>query len=131
MKSQEDKTIKLIIPGRLDGLNKLINANRQNPYVGAKVKKDNDTIVSFEILHQLNGAQVQNPVFIDFLWVEKDRRRDPDNVASGKKYILDALVRSGVLKDDTQRYIRGFTDSFEVDKDNPRIEVLIREIKDD
>jgi len=37
-------------------------------------------------------------------------------------------VDSGVLKNDGWKYVVGFYDKFEVDKENPRIEVLIKEI---
>ena len=35
------------IDSRLDGLNEVIEANRRNKYAGAKIKKDNETIVIY------------------------------------------------------------------------------------
>ena len=65
---------------------------------------------------------------MEYLWVEPNRRRDLDNISSfGRKVIQDALVDTGVLKDDGWKYVVGFSDKFDVDKKNPRIEVLIRE----
>lgn len=49
-------------------------------------------------------------------------------MAFAKKFVQDALVQCGVLKDDGWKYVVGFSDRFEVDKENPRIEVLIKEI---
>lgn len=59
-------------------------------------------------------------------WIEENRRRDMDNVAFAKKFILDGLVRAGVIRDDTPRYIAGLSDRFAYDKQNPRIEVEVR-----
>ena len=77
----------------------------------------------------MKGVRIENPVFMEFLWVEPNKRRDKDNISSfGRKVIQDALVQCGVLKDDGWRHVVGFSDRFEVDKENPRIEVKIREV---
>lgn len=55
-------------------------------------------------------------------------RRDLDNISSfGRKVIQDALVNAAVLKGDGWKHVVGFSDRFEVDKKNPRIEVKIIE----
>ena len=64
---------------------------------------------------------------MNYLWVVPNKRTDRDNVAFAKKFVQDALVQCGVLKDDGWKYVVGFSDKFDVDKKNPRIEVLIRE----
>jgi Holliday junction resolvase RusA-like endonuclease len=46
------------------------------------------------------------------LWIEENRRRDLDNVSGSRKFILDALVKAGVLPDDSPKYVRAFTDTF-------------------
>ena len=56
----------------------------------------------------------QHPVSIHFHWVEKNQKRDIDNIAFAKKFILDALVKLGKLKDDNQQYVKSFTDTFEI-----------------
>ena len=120
---------KLIIPGRLPGLNEYIAAERSNRHMGAKMKADSGNIVSVETRRCMRGVRIERPVFMEYTWVEKNRRRDLDNISSfGRKVIQDALVASGVLKDDGWKYVVGFSDRFEVDKDNPRIEVRIREV---
>ena len=63
-----------------------------------------------------------------YLWVEKNRRRDKDNISSfGRKVIQDALVKMGVLRNDGWENIEGFSDNFAVDKGKPRIEIEIEE----
>ncbi len=63
-----------------------------------------------------------------FRWYEEDKRRDIDNIAFAKKFILDALVKTGILPDDSRKWLLSFVDDFpEPDRSNPRIEVEIEE----
>lgn len=55
---------------------------------------------------------------IRFEWHEKTKRRDADNIASAKKFILDALVKKGVLTDDSRKYVKGFSDQIIDDKED-------------
>ena len=120
---------KLIIPGRLDGLNKFIGANRSNLCAGNNMKKRNERTVRKSIESCLNGVRIEKPVFMEYIWYERDMRRDLDNISSfGRKVIQDALVGAAVLKGDGWKYVVGFSDRFEVDKENPRIEVKIMEV---
>ena len=53
------------------------------------------------------------PVRIIFRWMEKNGRRDLDNIAAGgRKIIIDAIVGEGLLPDDTRKYVCGFEDTF-------------------
>lgn len=119
----------LTIPGKLPGLNDYIAAERSNRHKAAKMKADYGNIVACEIRRCLGRMHIDRPVFMEYLWVEKNKRRDLDNITFGRKIIQDSLVQCGVLKDDGWKYVVGFSDRFEVDRDNPRIEVLIREVE--
>lgn len=120
---------KLTISGTLPNLNDYIAAERTNRHKGAKMKADNGNIVAVAIRQYLRGVRIEKPVFMEYRWIEPSRRRDKDNISSfGRKVIQDALVSTGVLKDDGWKHIVGFSDKFEVDKENPRIEVLIKEV---
>lgn len=119
----------LTIPGRLCGLNEYIAAERANRHKAAKMKADYGNTVSCEIRRCLGRIYIDRPVFMEYLWVEKDKRRDLDNITFGRKIIQDSLVQCCVLKDDGWKYIVGFSDRFEVDRKNPRIEVTIREVE--
>lgn len=120
----------LTIPGTLNNLNDYITAERTNRHKGAKMKADNGNIVAVAIRQCFRGVRIEKPVFMEYLWIEPNKRRDKDNISSfGRKVIQDALVSAGVLKDDGWKYVVGFSDRFDVDKNNPRIEVLIREVE--
>ena len=67
------------------------------------------------------------PVRVHVTWCEKDRRRDLDNVRFGMKFVLDGLVKAGVLPNDGQRNVVALGDAFEVDRKRPRAVVTIEE----
>lgn len=100
---------KFELPMKLPSLNEYINACRGNAYAGAQMKKRCQRDISWFLrdVPKFDGA-----VEVHFHWVEENRRRDLDNVAFAKKFILDAMVSAGVLKDDSRRYVAGFTDTF-------------------
>ena len=102
-----------IIPFRLDGLNEYTKANRTSAAVGAAMKRRNEAFV-LDAIHDagLIGVHFEEPVKIFFHWNEETHRRDLDNIAFAKKFILDALVKSEVLKNDNWECVRGFSDTF-------------------
>lgn len=119
--------IKIIIEGRLPSLNEYICAERSNKYKAAKMKKDAENRICHEIKKHKN-KKYTNKVYIHYLWVEKDYRRDKDNIAFAKKFIQDSLVTMGVIRNDGWREIQGFTDDFSTDRKRPRVEIFIEEI---
>lgn len=118
----------LIIQGRLDGLNEYTKACRTNKYIGASMKEKNEEIVSAYIMQQLKNVHFDGIVRLAFRWYEKNRKRDLDNIAMSKKFILDSLVSNQVIVTDGWRGVIGFTDEFFIDKANPRVEVDIEEV---
>ncbi|MDE6875340.1 MAG: hypothetical protein K2P87_12875 [Lachnospiraceae bacterium] len=120
----------LKIPGTLNNLNDYIAAERTNRHKGAKMKADNGNTVAAAIRQCMGGVRIGKPVYMEYTWVEPNKRRDMDNISSfGRKVIQDALVQCGVLRDDGWKYVAGFSDRFAVDRENPRVEVLIREVE--
>lgn len=121
----EVRKITLVIKGRLDNLNDYTNKCRANRYAGAKCKAENEEYITGFIEEQLKGVHFEGKVYLHFRWIEPNRNRDIDNVCFAKKFILDALVRNKVIETDGWRGVWGFTDEFDVDALNPRIEVVI------
>ena len=93
------------------------------------MKSKNEAIVIDAIRRYMRGVKIDKPVFMEYRWYERNKRRDLDNISSfGRKVIQDALVYAKVLQNDGWQEIAGFSDSFCVDADHPRIEVVIREV---
>lgn len=116
---------RVVIPGTLPGLNEYIRAERGNRYHAASLKKHTEDMIAVCIAQQLRGVRFDGPVKITYTWYEENRKRDKDNVAFAKKFIQDALVASGVLENDGWREIDSFSDEFGIDKENPRVEIVI------
>lgn len=103
------------IVARLPGLNEYTKANRNNKFGGAKMKAEaEETIGVF-----CNLEPIRTPVWIRFDWTEapnRGRYRDPDNIAFAKKFILDCMVKKGILPDDSMTWVKGFQDRIQKGK---------------
>ena len=121
-------TQSFFIPHCLPGLNELIKA--------AKVRQGKWS--AYADMKESYGQYIQTYIrkaklkpmpraFIQFEWCEKNMKRDPDNVAAGKKFVNDALVNAGILPGDGWAHITGFSEKFLVDKANPGVNVTLVE----
>ena len=99
---------------KLPSCNTYINECRRNKFAAAKFKKDLEEQIGFYIK---DIPRFDKSIKIHFHWIEENKRRDLDNCAFGKKFILDALVKEGKLKDDNRKCVTAFTDTFEYGKE--------------
>lgn len=115
---------RLLIEGELTALNEFINAERRNRYIAAKIKKD-ETGYCQDVAEksELKLQEADFPCALIITWYVKNKRKDADNIAFAKKFILDGLVEAGVLPNDNRKYVQGFTDIVKEDKERQRIEV--------
>lgn len=119
-------TQSFLINEKLPSLNEVIGANRGNRYFGAKMKKDVQQKIEGAIL--ASGIKpMDKPVRCYLLFVEKDKRRDVDNIISAAKFILDALVEVGVLINDSQRWVKQVISLVQTGEDY-HVEVTLEEI---
>ena len=119
--------MKIVIPGEMPGMNEIIDAakmerKRYHPY--NDMKRENTNLVTWFC----KKIPKKKRIFLDITWIAKDKRRDPDNIAAAVKFIWDGLVEAGVIKNDGWSENGGWSNKFDVDKDNPRIEVIIKEV---
>lgn len=93
-----------VIPIPLITLNQYILIERGNKFQAAKKKKE----------HTAKVASYANKLNIDFngmydveiIWTTPNNKTDADNQYFAQKFILDGIVASGKLKDDTRKHIR-------------------------
>jgi Holliday junction resolvase RusA-like endonuclease len=97
---------------RLPGLNEYIHAVNINRYKGNALKRETQDAIGWAIKAARLEPVTKYPVTIYFEWHEKTKRRDLDNIASAKKFILDALQECGILEGDGQKQLVGFSDRF-------------------
>lgn len=109
---------------KLPGLNEYIGAERSCKHAAAGMKRQTERAIRLCIRTQWQGkVRFTSPVTLHYRWIERNKRRDKDNIAFAKKFIQDALVKEKVLANDGWAQIEGWTDAFEVDAQNPRVEV--------
>ena len=98
------------IHGRLPSLNEVIGANRANKYGGASLKKQAEAL----ILPQLPRVTQSGKCHVTFRWHCPNTRRDPDNIASAQKFILDAMQSAGIIDNDGWRQVASLNHTFTV-----------------
>jgi len=96
---------------------------------GAVMKKEWQSYISLFIRRDLRGVKIEKPVLIHYRYFEENRKRDLGNIhAPCQKFVEDALQDCKVIANDNQKCVVGFTAHFEIDKENPRVEVVLEEV---
>ncbi|MBW4514565.1 MAG: hypothetical protein KME11_05010 [Timaviella obliquedivisa GSE-PSE-MK23-08B] len=85
------------------GLNEQIRACRSHWSIGAKMKAQWTNICAIE---SANAPKFVGEVWVSFLWVVKNSGRDWDNTSAAAKFILDGLVKGGILSQDSMKIIQ-------------------------
>lgn len=110
----------LVLPYKFPGFNNYSDAERSHWANGAGMKKKWTETVAWEA--KAAKLKPMEKAHITFTWIEQNRKRDPDNIAANKKFILDGLMAAGVLKNDGWKNIIGLADEF---KTGERYEVIV------
>lgn len=122
------KTDTIVIPGELPDLNQIIAESKNHWGSYSSLKKTNTQLVAF--CTKQATKQKYKKIDLEITWYCKDRRKDKDNImAGGLKMILDGLVVAGVIQNDGWAHIGSINNHFEVDKNNPRVEIKITEVR--
>lgn len=117
------------IEGRLTSYNVHERKARGNKYRANADKVRTENIIAWAI-RKAKLQPVSTRQWVAIEWHEKNRKRDPDNIASAKKFILDALQKTRILPKDSARYVRGFTDQFVYDKTDRVIVTLVEYVEE-
>jgi Holliday junction resolvase RusA-like endonuclease len=95
-----------VIPIKFPTLNDFIDAckiQRGRWNKGNQMKQEFQQTLYFYLCKL---PELKTPVSITFVWIEKNKRRDLDNVSAvGRKFILDTLQLCGKLKNDNLNYV--------------------------
>lgn len=120
----------LTIPGRFPCLNDYIDEANLNRHRANKMKQEwTDLVRDIAILSRIRPRRCKQD-FV-FVFYEKNRKRDKDNVDFAKKFIFDGLVRAGVLPNDGWRWVGDYQIRVRLDRLNPRVEIYMRDSKED
>ena len=121
---------KIVINGQLTTLNQYINAERRNRYIAGSIKKKETKRCADSALQYLEDnpdVKIEFPANIHIKWYRENKRSDPDNIAFAIKFIFDGLMEAGLLENDNWVNIKRIEHDFEIDKNNPRVEVYFKE----
>lgn len=130
---------KITIPSWTSGLNELLNA-QQKKY-DARLKKmrvfnpekvRNEKLIRQCLIKQgMAGVKITSPVQIDYKIYAKDKKHDRQNLGSClEKCFADALQTMKILPNDSWDWIVKNTFDYDIDRENPRAEILITEVEE-
>lgn len=107
-----------VIKAKLPSLNDYTDACRNSRYKGAQMKKDAEQLICAYIKISKTVCPVDTPVEVHFEWHEANKRRDLDNIAFAKKFILDSLQKCKIIPNDSQKYVKALYDKVYDDTDS-------------
>jgi len=108
-------------------------ALNMNTYRNLHHRISNDTKKAYSeaLRDQLEGLVIQTPVEVTYkVYKGSKRRLDKMNVISVvSKFLLDSITEYGCWEDDNDDYVKKETIMpTELDRENPRVEIIIKEI---
>ena len=119
------------IEGRLDGLNEYTAACRKSAKGGGACKRRNEDRVR-EAIRAAGLRPMMTPVIVHITWVEGAKEgssrfvpRDKDNIRFAAKFILDALVSEGIIRDDGWSHVAEIADSYRLNRSEPKVSVML------
>ena len=126
------------VPFVLPSFNELESAARKRARGYANLYAQMKAELQPQIVNAIRRARLQPVapgVMVSFLWIERDRRRDPLDIRPACKFIMDALcehdratdgqARAGIVHCDGLHCVRGVLDDFAVDPLRAGVEVVV------
>ena len=117
------------IKGRLGSLNDYILECRKSPYCGNHFKHEQQDKVK-KAIGESDLIRVQEyPLRVLFFYFESSKKRDLDNISGwAHKCVMDTLVQEQIIDNDGWKQICGYTDYFFIDKENPRLVIVLESV---
>lgn len=114
------------LEGSLPAMNEIIAAAKGHWGGYHSMKEDNTEYVRLKFL---KAPKLEKPIEVTIRWITSNLKQDPDNLAAGQKFIFDGLVKAGVIPNDTRKWIKKITHEYGLDRNNPRVEIVISEVE--
>jgi Holliday junction resolvase RusA-like endonuclease len=102
------------VEGKVPSFNQLIYFTKRSWAQYSNLKRTWTEKVSLSCIQQ--EIPSFNTVHLDITWIEKTKRRDPDNIAYAVKFILDGMTKAKVIPSDKWDIVRGISHSFTIGK---------------
>ena len=91
--------------------------------VTSKAVKEWQKSAALQLMQYQGQAEGRASIFYMF-YVPDNRERDIDNMVAS---VNDALVKAGLLKSDSWQYLKSHGFDAEIDRENPRVELEVKE----
>lgn len=114
--------MRLVIEHPLPTLNEYINAERSNKFRAAKIKKQATEMIAWDAKSQIK-TEIDFLADYTFYWTLPNKRKDPDNVSFGQKFIFDGLMMAGKLPNDSMKYVRSICHFFDIGPAGVTVEI--------
>lgn len=115
----------VVIPLPLASMNEYSYKQRSHWSAGNQMKRKETYVCYMHVLQAMKeGVSFPTPCRLRFTWIVPNKKKDADNIASAKKFILDGMQKATLLKNDNLNHVTGFEDVFIVDK-NQKSKVII------
>lgn len=85
-------------------------AGKRTHWHYGKLKMNAEKYICCELLIQ--KVKPMAFAYLSFIWFEPNRKFNPDNIMSSQKFVLDALVRGHILKNDGWSEVLGLSHEF-------------------
>lgn len=105
MGKRKPESMRIRIDHKFTTLNEYIDAERSHRIIAAKIKKE-ETQIAWAAFYNCPPV-TKYPIRIICHWYYADMRTDPDNISAGIKFILDGMVKAGVINGDGWKQIGG------------------------
>lgn len=103
-------------------LNDYIDSERTNRMIASSIKKKLTNAVMEQALYA-NCNRPKRQVDMVFSWHVKGKH-DSDNIAFAKKFVLDGMVKAGILENDNPKWVRHLKDYIYHDVKKPNLDYV-------
>jgi len=118
------KTIcKIVLPIVTSSPNKMLRCHWTERY---KIQKDYGILLNAAI-EDKHKVKTEQPRRVE-IYSYRKQLLDPDNLVGSVKLLLDAIEEAGLIWDDSPEYL-SLSVFQEIDRHNPRTEIVIKEAK--
>jgi hypothetical protein len=116
--------MKIVIPCKLPSANWLF-VKQRNKWVKNDEKRNIIDLFALHMAELRNHKAEEKGIYVFDIFMP-DAKKDPDNYGYvAVKCFFDTAQKIGYMPNDNLKYVKSITMNFEIDRTNPRIEVLI------
>lgn len=120
------ESLTLFLDFPLPTLNEMMRTARGNKFASAAQKKKYTDLVAVEMMVQTELPHFE-AISLDITWIETKKKRDPDNVFSAVKFLMDGIVAAGIIDDDDRDHVASIINRIAV-SDSRGVVVLVTNV---